>query len=301
MALPNFLVAGAAKCGTTSLYHYLNKHPEIFMAPVKEPKFITSQFLNFPLNGAGDDVTESYMVKDYNSYLNLFSSSQKEKAVGEASADTLFYYRNSIKVIRSVIGEPRIIIMLRNPIERAVSNYYYLLKDGRETLSFENAIEEEENRMRHNWSFLWAYKEQGLYYNQVRAFVDNFKNVRIYLYEDFEKDTLGLVRDIYRFLGVDDTFSPNITEIHNKSGIPRNKTLHYLLTKPNTIKSVGKSIFKRIKLEEKLKSYSLRLKNKNLYKEDIKEESKQKLIKYYKEDVLALENLLNLNLSSWLI
>lgn len=89
--LPNFLLVGAAKCGTSSLHKYLDQHLQIFMSKVKEPRFISSQVIPFPLNGPGDHKVESWYVKKYRDYLKLFESAEGYPAVGESSADTLLF------------------------------------------------------------------------------------------------------------------------------------------------------------------------------------------------------------------
>src|SRR5688572_23745369 len=94
--LPNSLIVGAAKCGTSSLHKYLEQHPEIFMSEVKEPRFITSQVNPFPVNGPGDHKVEAWYVKKFADYQKLFEGAENYKAVGESSADTLYFYKDSI-------------------------------------------------------------------------------------------------------------------------------------------------------------------------------------------------------------
>ncbi len=180
--LPNFLIVGAAKSGTTALYHYLSQHPEIYMSPLKEPKFITSNFLKFPFQGPGDNEVEKMIVKSFDRYCDLFKGVKNEKAIGEASADNLYYYEQAIFYIKKYIGNPKIIIILRNPIERAYSAYLHLVRDERETLSFKEALAEEEKRRKQNWEFIWFYKNVGFYFNQVKAYLENFTQVKVYFY-----------------------------------------------------------------------------------------------------------------------
>ena len=94
--LPNFLLVGAAKCGTSSLHKYLDQHPEIFMSKVKEPRFISSQVTPFPLRGPGDHKVEAWYVKNYEDYVKLFEEAGDHQAVGECSADTLYFYKGTI-------------------------------------------------------------------------------------------------------------------------------------------------------------------------------------------------------------
>ena len=115
--LPNFLIVGAAKSGTTSLYRYLQQHPDIFMSQKKEPKFFSSQFLKFPFVGPGDQNMELSICKTFDKYESLFKYADNIKAVGEASADNLYYYTHAIPLIKKYLGNVKILIILRNPID----------------------------------------------------------------------------------------------------------------------------------------------------------------------------------------
>ncbi len=296
--LPNFLIVGAAKAGTTSLYNYLKEHPEIYMSPVKEPKFITSNFLKFPFKGIGDDKVEKNIIKDFGSYTKLFSKVKDEKAIGEASADTLYFYRDSIYYIKKYLGDVKIIILLRNPIDRAFSAYTHLVRDEREYLSFEDALREEENRRRNNWEFIWYYKDVGFYYNQVKAFIENFSEVKICLFDDLKKDSLKVVQDIYKFLGVDDSFvPPNIGIKFNVSVVPKSKFLHKFLTQHNFFKSAIKPFVKGLIPKSVRRQILINLNQKNL---KMKPETREYLKALYKEDILKLQKLIKRDLSHWL-
>jgi len=299
--LPNFLIVGAAKAGTTSLYYYLKEHPEIYMSPIKEHKFITSNFLKFPFKGIGDDLVEKNIIKNFESYQKLFLGVKNEKAIGEASADNLYYYKKSINYIKKILGEVKIIIILRNPIDRAFSAYSHLMRDNREFLTFEDALKQEENRKKKNWEFIWYYKDVGFYYNQVKAYLENFSEVKVYLYDDLKKDPLSLVQDIYRFLEVDDSFIPkSIGERFNVSGVPKNKFLHEFLTKPNPVKSAIKPLVKLILPKETRQRLLNKLLQKNLKKPEMKPETREYLKGLYREDILKLQDLIKKDLSHWL-
>src|SRR5688572_32259706 len=98
--LPNLLIAGSAKCGTSSLHSYLAQHPEIFMSRKKEPRFITSQCTPLPLKGPKDHRVEKWYVKTFPEYTNLFKEAKAHKVIGESSADNLYFYKYSIPVIK---------------------------------------------------------------------------------------------------------------------------------------------------------------------------------------------------------
>ncbi|HET9485956.1 MAG TPA: sulfotransferase, partial [Chryseosolibacter sp.] len=161
--LPNFLIVGAAKCGTSSLHKYLEQHPETFMSKVKEPRFISSQVMSGPLRGPGDHKVEAWYVKKYEDYVRLFEGAENYPAVGESSADTLYFYQGTIPVIKQYLGDPKIIIMLRNPVKRAFSSYQHLVRDLREELSFEEGLKEEPNRIKNNWELIYHYTAASMY------------------------------------------------------------------------------------------------------------------------------------------
>ena len=230
--LPNFLIVGAPKSGTSSLHYYLKQHPEIYMSPVKEPRFITAQFIKFPLKGIRDDRLEKIIVKSFDEYKKLFSKVKNEKAIGEASIDNLYFYENAIKYIKKYLGEVRIIIILRNPIDRAFSAYQMFVRNLREPLSFEDALKAEQERKNNNWAFGWHYLSVGFYYKQVKAYLENFSQVKVYLFDDLKTDALGVAKDIFMFLKVNMSFAPDVSHIYNISGIPKNRFIHNFLFRP---------------------------------------------------------------------
>ncbi|MGQ9662575.1 MAG: sulfotransferase domain-containing protein [Kiritimatiellia bacterium] len=132
MTLPNFLIVGAPKAGTTSLFDYLGQHPEVYTPPVKEPCFFSSGLPAF--------------THDLAEYEALFAGQTTQTAIGEAST-TYLYDPDAARRIHDLLPEARIIIMLRNPAERAYSEWAYnALQLACEPLSFEAALEAEEER-----------------------------------------------------------------------------------------------------------------------------------------------------------
>lgn len=269
------------------------------MSKVKEPKFFSyiSGHRNF--NGPGDSEGERDIIKSFEEYKKLFLNSNSSKILGECSVDSLYYYESVIPKIKEYIGdEVKIFIILRNPIDRAYSSYIYHLRDGRENLSFEDALNAEEKRIKDNWEFMWHYKSVGLYFNQVSAYLENFKNTKVCLFEDLKENPDYLMKEIFNFLGVDPEFVPNDLETkYNKSGIPRYRSLYNFLNKPNLFKAVVKNFFP--------KNFRVKLKNefmqKLLIKPDvINNDTRGYLVDFYKEDIIRLQKLIDRDLSNWL-
>lgn len=298
--LPNFLIVGAARCGTTSLYNYLIQHPEIFMSVVKEPQFITAQFLKFPHTGKGDKIVDTNRVKDFEQYRGLFISGYKEKAIGEASADILYYYSRSISIIKEILGEAKIIIVLRNPVNRAFSNYMYLTKDGNETLEFEESLQTENERIASNFSYIWHYQKIGFYFQQVKAFIESFENVAVYLYDDLQTNANELLFRIFNFLEVDNSYKPKSKITYNASGVPKNKYVYDFLTKSNPLKQMIKPIADKLFPIEKRSHFIERAKTKLLDKEAMNIGTKQYLEELYRDDILELQELLRIDLKAWI-
>lgn len=298
--LPNFLIVGASRSGTTSLYYYLKQHPEIFLSNVKEPFFISAQFVNYPTKGVGDDYFfKRHVVKRFEDYCKLFESAAGKKAIGEASANNLYYSDKSIKYIKQFLGDPKIIIILRNPVERAFSAYMMLVSDGREYLSFDEALSQEKKRFQKNWGHIWMYKDSGLYYNSVRAFLENFSDVKVCLFYDLKNRPLSLMREIFEFLDVDISFVSDSTVQYNVSGIPKVKLINEFFVKPSKLQNVTRAIGKFVLGEDRWAKLRDTLRAKLLTKSEIKPEMRQYLKEFYWEDIKNLEVLLGRDLSNW--
>ncbi|MDY7015905.1 MAG: sulfotransferase, partial [Cyanobacteriota bacterium] len=152
MVLPNFLIIGAAKGGTTSLYTWLAQHPQIYMTPVKEPNFFALQGENF--NYPSGTVSQRYLdecVTNFEAYLEQFKAVNCEIAIGEASPFYL-YHPQAASRIQQTIPDVKLIAILRDPVERAYSNFLHHIREGFETVEdFSQALQAEESRMRDRW------------------------------------------------------------------------------------------------------------------------------------------------------
>jgi hypothetical protein len=292
--LPNFIIAGAPKCGTTSLYFYLQQHPEIFFPKIKEPHFFSKKYKMLPFQGPKDDRLGSNRHKDlsFRNYEYLFQKANTNQMIGEASADYI-YYSECAQDIYNVLGDVKIIIILRNPIQRAYSAYLNMVRDGHEFLSFSQALNEETNRIRLNWDFMWYYKDVGYYYKNILKFKEIFSNVYICFLDDIKSDINGTVKNLYTFLGVDNEYIPESNLIHNISGIPINTNIYkiinnkyiYLLLK-KTFGSLGERI-------------NYKMNRAILKKRDIKFNDVQYLKSCYVTDVKKIQSIVGNDLSHW--
>ncbi|PIG94472.1 sulfotransferase [Gloeocapsopsis sp. IPPAS B-1203] len=295
MTMPNFLVVGAAKAGTTALYYYLKQHPQIYMSPEKEPKFFALEGDKLDFRGPGDreNICKS-AITDIETYRQLFQGVTNEIAIGEASPLYL-YSPKAAERIKKYIPDAKLIAILRNPIERAYSGYIMHVREGRETAKdFAEALQQEETRIRNNWG--WGhYVNVGFYHTQLKRYLELFdrEQIRVYLYEDLKTDPIKLVQDIFKFLGVDDTFVPDTSLKYNVAGVPKNDAIKTLIKNFSSIKPAMNLL-----VPDKLRHY-LRSK---IYEKPptLSKEIHQNLIEVYREDILSLQKFLQRDLSKWL-
>lgn len=297
MTLPNLLVIGAAKSGTTALYHYLNQHPQVYMSPNKEPNFFAFEGQQVAFRGPGDRKMVESTITTLEAYGEEFAAVSNEIAVGEASPWYL-YSPQAPQNIKRHIPEVKLIAMLRNPVDRAYSSYLHVLRDARETLTFEEGLLAEEERIERGWEFIWHYKQAGFYAAQVERILTLFSKdqVRFYLYDDLLADPEKLLKDVYTFLCVDTGFVVNNTsQKFNATGVPKNRLLGRLLLQPNPVRSVAKYVTP----ERMRSSINHSLYQRLLSKPVLSEETRKRLSSAYEQDILILQDLLDRDLSTW--
>jgi len=314
MPTPNFLIIGAPKCGTTALYHYLNQHPQIYMSPVKEPNFFAFEGKKLTLRrpdsqqktnqdsviyvGTGR-LRES--VTDIESYRALFRGVSNEIAIGEAS--TLYLHsQRAPERIKNYIPEAKLIAILRNPIERAYSNYMMGVRHGKEALTdFAQALQEE-TQLCSNLAEV-SYVCRGFYYKQLRRYFDIFSSdqIKVCLYEDLATSPSDLLRDIFQFLGVDESFTPDVSIKHNAGGIPQNRVMHRAFHVFQTELRPIRNILKQLLPERLYLNYKAQYYQKNLVKPQLSQEVRKQLLAVYREEILKLQDVIQRDLSGWLV
>jgi hypothetical protein len=309
MSLPDFLVIGAPRAGTTSLWHHLDSHPQVYMSPVKEPKFFAfegeeADFRGPPPEDLSGGTGAPWAITDLEAYRALFGGVTDETAVGEASTLYLYYNEKTAERIRRRVPEAKLIAVLRDPAERAYSHFLFMRSHGREPLAdFARALDAEEERVRERWWPAFHYTRAGFYHEQLSRYFELFgrEQIRIYLYEDLKTDPSGVTRDVFRFLGVDDAFVPDGMSVrHNPSGIPKSSSLYAFLysgfrrARPFVEPHLPKG------LRHRVPRLVASLKTRNLDKPRLLPEVRGRLIGEYREDVLRLQDLIGRDLSSWL-
>jgi len=297
--MPNFLIIGAAKAGTTAVYAYLSQHPQVFMSEWKEPSFFALEGNPTPFAGPRDAIGERQRTRDLRGYQDLFRGVTDQRAIGEASTLYLFTDQAAAK-IQHHLPNVRLVAILRSPVERAFSAYRYLRRDKREPLpTFEEALAAEEARLRANWEPIWAYRAGGQYYGQVKRYFELFSRdqIAIYLYEDFERRPLAIMRELFEFLGVDSTFEPDMSIRYNVSGDVRSRFVHSLFAAPSAAKDVFRPLLPRA-VRQRLRGVIMQ-RNTRPTQSAMAPDTRCALAEFYREDIQRLAELLGRDLSEW--
>ncbi|MFM9986435.1 MAG: sulfotransferase family protein [Flavobacteriales bacterium] len=297
LKLPDFMLAGAAKCGTTSIYQYLQHHPRIYIPEIKEPFYFSF-----------DDQEPTYTSKRFKSkvvwqqdeYLKLYKHLEEHIKLGDASTSYLYTAATTIKHMQRVYGERsrdvRIMLILRNPVDRAFSHYTHLVRNGLEPLSFEKALDEaviEERKMA-----MWGYDyiNYGHYYESIKLFKNHFHNIRIYLFEDLAQPQM-LINDLCDFLEVNRILIPSGNIKANASGIPKNASAVKLLRSPALANALKKIIPARFK--ENARRVKERIMVGLLERPAMSPDLRHEIWKNYESELDALEDLIERDLSKW--
>ena len=294
-AYPNLFIVGAAKSGTTSLHNYLNQHKDIFMCNPKEPHFLINNEIGIERIPVG--------VRDVKEYEKLFSLGKNKKYRGESSVMYLMYPELVIPKIKQEYGkDSKIIIMLRNPVERAYSGYQHVKRYNvkENCKDFKTAWEISESRYFKNPKMTPAsrYQELGLYYNQVKNYLEELENIHIIIYEDYKSNFQLEMDKVFDFLDVE-RVQVNNEQRHMVGGWEwEDEKMKKFMMKDNFLKSIIKVLFPFKLLRKKIKQKIQ--KRSTIRVALISEKDKIMVVNFYREDVKKLSILLNRNLNFWI-
>jgi len=312
--LPNFFIVGAPKAGTTSLYHYLGQHPDVYMSPVKEPNYFAQEIRLGNVSAQWQDWAEREydalqrylrgpmrerrfggIVSCWSDYLKLFENVNSEKAIGEASVCYL-WSKTAARNIASTTPNAKIVMVLRNPVDRAFSQYKQAVANGLVGKSFREQVRKSLNNKSDQFELLNPFLEFGLYYEQVKRYTERFSadNLRIYLYEEYQQAPTRITTDIFRLLTVDPQFSPDVSEKHLQTSLPRFRWISFMLKKYGVwplLKTIVPDDFVPI-----VKKWTLR--DKPIGEPDPADRAQ--LSNYYRGDIVRLSDLIKRDLRAWL-
>ncbi|NQY95629.1 MAG: sulfotransferase [Henriciella sp.] len=296
--LPDFLVIGAARAGTTALHGFLRQHPGIFMPARKEPNFFAYEGEELACEGPGADYINNSIV-DPSAYSALFAEAPADARLGEASPLYLYSERAPGRIKHHIPGA-KMIVILRNPVDQAYSHFMYATKQCIENVSdFDKALTLERMRLDQGWQPLFGYSQFPRYGEQLARYFELFPRDQFLIkrYEDYQADPDAFLRAVYEFIGVDPDFVPTKSDKVNAGGVPKNQAFQDFLMKPNPVtKAVGLVVPQETRL--KIRDWMAR-KNMNA-PETLSSNARAMLLERLSDDIRALETLLDWDLSAWM-
>lgn len=296
---PNFFIVGAQKSGTSALAGWLQQHPSVFMSFPKEPGYLAFEETGYPFpDGYGRRAPASdWVVSDPQSYLDLFSGASADQSVlGEAST-WYFSVKGVAERIKRYSPQARILVILRNPADRAYSAWCHARRDDLEPCAdFARALDMEQQRG--EVEFLLRYHRMGLYSEALAQYQALFDppRLRVLFYEDLVGDKQVLWETLCQFLEIDTLGEAPPQRTLNRSGQPRSEVMQHLLKSYRLRRMVKKLISHKgaTLIKEKLDQLNLRR------FPPLDAASRQRLQDYYRRDINQLEGLTGRNLESWL-
>jgi len=302
--LPDFLLIGAGKSGTTSIDKYLKAHPQIFMPP-KEPCY-------FAFSGLSDTQLNQIQDLKYNfprsvltlkDYTKLFASSQEGQILGETSP-IYFHNENAPLQIYKFIPDVKLVVILRQPVDRLYSRFLHLAGEGRPpTESFKEVI---------NKNSIWWTRDdliqEGFYFTNLSRYIGLFPhaNIKIVFYDDFVSNPQELMKEIYDFLNVSTNFIPDTTVIYNQSGFVRNQFYDFIIGKSSpvkaTIEKITPGFYDKMRNNISVRKLINKMRQLNLNRPPLDPKLKSEITHLiYKEEIIKLQDLVKRDLSKWLI
>lgn len=283
MQLPNFIIGGALKAGTTSLNYYLKQHPDVYMSALKEPRYFAYEPDN-PDHVEGRGLR--FPIKTLEEYAALFAEANGQKAIGEASPHYLISHY-APQQIKKTLPDVKLIFSLRDPIKRAYSIYWHDVRLGIENRPVEEALTEREYAVVH-----------GLYHYWLCHWYELFgpERIKVVLFDDLQHDALGVVRELCRFLEIDEDFTPDLT-VRNKGGALKKQGLGRFFERVKT-HPLRKAIDPLV--PERVRALLLDARNRNFEEPPpLPEAVERRLNAFYRDDIAQLERFLGRDLSAW--
>jgi hypothetical protein len=298
-ARPNLFIVGAQKSGTSALAGWLGEHPHVCMSFPKEPGFLAFGESGYPFpDGYGNPAPASqYVVCDERSYLKLFAHARPEQRVlGEAST-WYFALPGMAQKIKSYRPDAKVIVILRDPVERAYSAWCHARGDRLEPCDdFSTALQLESQRG--EVEFLLRYQRMGLYSEALAEYQSVFPTAQLLVlfYDDIRADPMSSWRTVCAFLGVDASHTPRFEHRYNRSGQPRSRFVHNLL-RSHRLKQVIRTVLPHpLAMRAKRQVDDL-----NLEQFPAMDPScRAALREYYRPDIQRLSRLTDRDLDAWL-
>ena len=295
----DFFCVGVAKAGTTTLHDLLSLQDNISLPHRKETNYFSFGIQGRPaFTGPLDNSSVNEpTVTSFEEYISEFEN-KPECLYGEICPS--YYLDGAAANIYAHNADAKIIILLREPVDRTYSNYQHLVRDGREHTSFEDALADESNRLALGWEWFWGLKRNSLYYKFVKEYVDLFgkENVQILFFEEFVKDQERHVKAVLDFIGLDPNSAKHEEFNSNKSGVVSGKWkfLHRVLLSEGVLNTVLRHIIPT-SLRKKL---GMLLKSVSTVKGDVSDDTKALLFREFYTDLTQLNELIGGRVGDWL-
>ncbi len=300
MKKPNLFVVGLPKSGTTAVYEYLKQHPQVFMSEYKEPRFFATDLHkeSDSFRGKGS----FFPVRKLSDYLRLFEDAGNSTIIGEASPHYIIS-KDAASNIRRFNPSAKILILVREPVvflqsfhSEMVFNLHETEKDMEKALALENKRRKGKSLPESAGTpSLLYYSEWLKYSDNISRYLREFprKQVKIIVFDDFRRDNLGVCRDIYRFLGVDDTFRPSLSDVNPNKEL-RFAFLKSFLRKPAVWRAVHFLI--PLRIYGAVEGIFKKLFTRKAPRKSIPDETRKQLMRKYKPEVRKLSRLIGKNL-----
>jgi hypothetical protein len=294
---PDFLIIGAARSGTTLLAKRLNGHPDVWFTEPKETHFLALAGTPARFTGPGDTETINRVaITDEDRWYSLLDGGAGFLARGEGSVSTLYYGERAINNIRRYCPDARLIVLLREPVDRAYSAYMYQVSRGYETETFERALVLEASRIHAGWHHIWHYAAMGEYARQLAPFVTAFGRDRLLVlgYEDLVADPVAGLRRCFEHIDVPPFAIEGLGPPVNAGGEPRSVLVQRAMTGLRSIEPLRKMVTSLVPSSARERVRSATLKSSTMGHDE-----RSRLTEHYALEKQALADLLGDDAPSW--
>lgn len=296
MTLPNAILIGAPRCGTTSVHAHVAAHPDAFASTTKEPQFFSSEAQEIRLDGPNDRQVLSHLVTRLEDYERLFAGASQQRVIIEAST-TYIYFQGTARAIRNRIPQCRIVAILRDPVARAYSDFLRQRRNGHEPLEdFGEALREEPRRIDSGWAYRWHYRSRSLYHDRLKEYFDEFPKdaVKVFLFEELS-DPARFITELSAFLGIEARVDIGLGQL-NVGGEPRSRMLHRTMFAMNP---AGIAL-RRLAPKRALRRGRQAVLAKNLRVPELDPDLAARLRSSFRTDIERLQELIDRDLRHWL-
>ncbi len=243
VAYPNLFVVGAPKSGTTSIYDYLAEHPSVFVPVRKELHFHSSPELRANVAGPGDAAAVRGIVTSSEEYQGYFAHTDASHTVVADVSPSYLYHARSAGRIHAVSPNARIVVLVRDPVERAYSQYLHLVRVQRENLDFEAALDAEDARRSAGWASMWRYVDTSRYARQISTYLETFGSDRVLI---LHAEHLRAARDetmakLFDFIGLEPVETSGLDE-RNAGGAARSKLVARTMAGQGIVKAAARAV-----------------------------------------------------------